>query len=156
MRKAVHVLILLVALASLAIAQNAPIANSTPVQPTLGLYYTVPISATAAVGSPAVLTFPTPPAGQYIYVCSLALEASNDNTGTVLTNVVTTSANFNSFALKFSAIATASLGYDWGMTMGSPSTGCAKSTLPGTVTSFTSPTSTHEAYVWIASYFIAP
>lgn len=137
-------------------AQNAPIASAIPVQPTQGLYYSIPISATAAVGSPAVLSIPTPPPNQYSYVCSLALNENTNGTGGVLTNVVTTSANFGGFALKFSNAGAANTTYDWSAKWGEPSTGCAKSVSPGTQTTFTSPTTTNSAYVWYATYYNAP
>lgn len=142
--------------AGLLSAQNAPVANTTPVQSAQSLYFTTPATATAAAGSPAVLTLAAPPAGLYNYVCYLALEGSNNNTGAVLTNLVTTSANFNSFALKFSQISANSNNYTWQMDMGDPATGCAKSTSPATVTSFTSPTTTSWAYSWTGAYFVAP
>jgi hypothetical protein len=52
---------------------------------------------------------PAPAAGLYNYVCSLAYDLSNDTTGTVVTNVVTTSTNFGTFALKVSQTAVASV-----------------------------------------------
>jgi len=137
-------------------AQNAPDARSTQVQLNQGLYPLIPISATAAVNNAAVLTIAAPPGGQYIYVCSLAFNASQDATQTANTNATTSSANFNSFALKFSLAATNSLAYDWSANWGAPGTGCVKSAAAGTLTSFTSPSNTHTAYSWEATYYIAP
>src|ERR1051326_3111006 len=120
------------------LAQNAPIATATPVQATQGLYYAIPYSVTCAVNVACATALPTPPPNQYIYICSLALNGSADGTGGALTNVVTTSANFGSFALKFSNAGSVNTTYDWSAKWGEPSTGCAKSVSPGTVTSFTS------------------
>lgn len=155
MKKAIHVLVLLVALATLAVAQNPPAANTTPVQATQALYYQIPISSTAASGA-TTLTIPVPAPNLYNYVCHLAINGSNNNTGAVLTNAVTTQTNFNSFVLKFSQISANSNTYDWAMPMGTPSTGCAKSTSPGTATTFVSPSVTNWAFTWYATYFQAP
>lgn len=139
-------------------AQNAPQSNTTPVQATQSLYYTIPISATAAVNTATTLTIPAPPAGLYNYVCSLSIDSSNDNTGTAVTNVATSSTNFNSFALKFSHTATASGDYTSPVyKFGDPATGCAKSTSPGTATTFVSAASqTHDIATWTATYYQAP
>lgn len=136
-------------------AQNPPAANTTPVQATQALYYTIPISSTAASGA-TTLTIPAPAPNLYNYVCHLALNGSNNNTGAVLTNAVTTVTNFNSFVLKFSTISANSNTYDWSMNMGTPSAGCAKSTSPGTATTFVSPSVTNWAFTWYGSYFQAP
>lgn len=136
-------------------AQNAPLANTTPVQPTQSIYYTIPFTATAAAGSAAVATIPAPAAGLYNYICYVGIEGSNNNTGAVLTNAVTTSSNFNSFALKFSQISANSNNYAWAMDMGDPSTGCVKSTASGTTTVFTSPTVANWAFSWTVTYFQA-
>ena len=90
------------------------------------------------------------------YVCYLAINSSNNNTGAVNTNVTASSTNFNSWAMKWSKISAASNNYDWSMQLGTPATGCAKSTLAATATTFVSPTSTDEAYTWYATYFVAP
>ena len=139
-------------------AQNAPQAGTNQVQPTQSLYYLTPISATAAVNTATTLTIPAPAAGLFNYVCQLSFEVGNDNTGTAVTNVVSTSTNFNSFAVKFSAPATASI--DSGVLLlfdSSPVTGCLKSTSSGTATTFVSPVGvTHSAWTWYAAYFQAP
>lgn len=158
-KRAVNILGICLLLAVTATAQFSPSGNpsTTPIQLYPGLYPLTPITATTAVGSATTLTLPAPINPTfYNYVCSLAISASNNNTGAVLTNVVTSATNFNSFALKFSAISANSNSYDWGMKIGDPATGCAKSTSPGTATTFVSPTSTNEAYTWIGSFFQAP
>lgn len=141
----------------LAAQQNPPDSNKTAVQVGGALVYLTPISATAAVNTATTLNIPAA-AGQYSYICKLAYQVNNDNTATAVTNVVSTSTNFNSFAVKFSAIATASI--DSGVLTlldGSPGTGCTKSTLPGTATTFVSPASvTHSAWTWYATYFYLP
>jgi len=121
-----------------------------------GAYSLTPISATAAAGSAATLTIPAPPAGQYNYVCYLALEGSNNNTPLAVTNAVTTSTNFNSFAAKFSSPSAAS--NDTGVLnlLRANAPGCPKSTAAAVATTFVSPASTDEAYVWYAIYFQAP
>lgn len=162
MKKKMLLIVAMLALLPLAgYAQNQPgtgISSTPQVQATTPFFSTTLISATAAVGSPAVLTLPAPIiSSNYNYVCSLALEGSNDNTGTVLTNVVTTSANINSFAAKFSQVATASADTGtFNYFNATPAGGCAKSAVAGTATTFTSPTSTHEAYNWMATYYQAP
>ena len=138
-------------------AQNAPLSNATAVQPTISLYFMTPISATAAVNNQTTLTIPAPSAGLYNYVCKLAFVISQDGTATANTNVVTTSTNFNSFALKKSLAATANLSTEVSLDFGSPATGCAKSTSPGTATTFVSPAAAaNTAYSWYAAYFQAP
>ena len=118
----------------------------------------IPITATAIVNTQTTLTIPTPPGGMTNYVCSLGYQLSNDNTGTVASNLVSTSTNFNSFAVKFSQTVTASV--DSGLMMlfnHNPGGGCPKSTIPGTATTFVSPTGgTHLTFTWYATYYQAP
>lgn len=134
---------------------NTPQAGANAVQAVAALPYMTPISATAAVNTATTLTIPAPPAGQFNYVCSLSFEVSNDNTGTAVSDVVSTSTNFNSFAVKFSQVATASLdSYVLVYTGMTPATGCMKSTTAATATTFVSPASvTHATWTWYASYF---
>lgn len=121
-------------------------------------YYTVtPITATAAVNTQTTLTIPAPPQGWYNYVCTLGFNASQDATSTAITNGVTTATNFNSFALKFSLVATARVNYDWVANWGSPASGCVKSFQTGTATTFVSPAATaNTAFSWYATYYQAP
>lgn len=118
----------------------------------------VPISATAAVNTATTLTIPAPVGGMSNYVCALAYIITQDGTSSAVTNAVTTSTNFNSFALKASLPATANLTSNivtlWST---SPAAGCPKSTVPGTATTFVSPGSlTNTAWTWYALYFQAP
>jgi invasion protein IalB len=152
-------LIAAVLLATPVLAQNATSpGGGVGVQLGNAYYPLTPISATAAVNTQTTLTIPAT-AGLFNYVCSLAYQVNNDNTGTVVTNVVSTSTNFNSLAVKFSAPATASIDSGvlpvfGGLAGGG---GCAKSTLAGTATTFVSPASlTHSAWTWYALYFQAP
>lgn len=140
-----------------ALAQNAQDATSTRVTPTVALYYQTPISSTAAVNNQVTLTIPAPAAGLFNYVCSLNYHASQDGTATAQTNAVTTSTNFNSFAIKYSLTATATINYDTQFVWGTPSTGCVKSTLAATATTFVSPAAgANIAFTWQATYFQAP
>src|SRR3990167_4190840 len=139
------------------VAQNSPQAGTTPVQQTQSLYYTTPISATGAVNNQITLTIPAPAAGLYNYVCSLTYHASQDGTATAQTNAVTTSTNFNSFALKYSLTATATINFDQQFNWGTPATGCVKSTSSATATTFVSPAAgANIAFTWYATYFQAP
>ena len=139
------------------VAQNSPQAGTTPVQQTQSLYYTTPISATAAVNNQVTLTIPAPAAGLYNYVCSLTYHASQDGTATAQTNAVTTSTNFNSFALKYSLTATATINFDQQFNWGTPATGCVKSTSSATATTFVSPAAgANIAFTWYATYYQAP
>lgn len=133
---------------------NGPV----PAQAAQSVYYVIPISSTGAVNTAITLTIPTPPAGYYNYICKLAFNVSNDTTGTVVTNAVSTSTNFNSVAFKVSQVATASANYDSGTyDWGTPATGCAKSVSPGTATTFVSPTGqTHAMWTWYAMYYQGP
>lgn len=154
--------IVIVALMSMftppAMAQNPLPAGGTLVQPAPAQYSLIPISATAAVNNQTTLSIPAPPAGLSIYVCSIALIISQDGTATANVNVVTTSTNFNSFALKWSTAATANLANMVGpIQFGAPATGCAKSTASGTATTFVSPAAAaNTAYTWLSTYFFAP
>lgn len=148
-----------VALAGFGVFAQAPASppNATPVQETLSMYYTTPISATAAVNNQTTLTIPAPAGGLYNYVCSLTYHASQDGTSTVQTNAVTTSTNFNSFALKYSLAATANINFDQQFNWGTPGTGCVKSAAPGVTTTFVSPVAgANIAFTWYATYFQAP
>lgn len=130
---------------------NAPLAQAVP-----SYYAVVPISATAAASTQTTLTIPAPAPGQYNYVCSIHFNASHDNTGTTaLSNGVTTSTNFNSYAIKFSLNNVANQNYDWTDNyVATPATGCVKSTSPGTATTFVSPTGTaNMQFTWTATYF---
>lgn len=139
--------------------QSSGIPGSTPVQLANPYYALVPISATAAVNTQTTLTIPAPPAGYYNYVCDLKYQVNNDNTGTVLTNVVSTSTNFNGFAVKFSATSTASIDSGAQQVLGpfNPAFGCPKSAQAGVATTFVSPASvTHSAWSWYSTYYQAP
>jgi len=115
----------------------------------------IPISSTAAVNNQVTLTIPAPPPGMYNYVCYLHYGAHQDGTATVQTNAVTTSTNFNSFAVKYSLTATATINYDKDFAFGAPATGgCAKSTSPGTATTFVGPAAAANlAQEWHATYY---
>ena len=134
-----------------------PGVGTTLVQPVQSYYALIPISATAAVNTQTTLTLPAPAPNLYNYVCFLGFNASQNGTSTAISNAVTTATNFNSFALKFSLAATANLAYDWTQRWGSPTSGCAKSTAPGTATTFVSPAAvTNAAFTWYATYYQAP
>lgn len=152
---------LLLTLTILALASGVSVAQ-TPTVITVGQAVTaivvVPISNTAAVNTAVTLTIPTPAAGLYNYVCSLSYALNQDGTSSAVTNAVTTSTNFNSFALKVSLVATANLssGIVNLFTL-SPAGGCVKSAVAGTATTFVSPASlTNTAWSWYATYFVAP
>lgn len=120
-------------------------------------YPLVAISATAAANAQTTLTIPAPPAGLYNYVCSLHFNLSQNATATAATNAVTTSTNFNSWALKFSYPATVNGSYDWFEPWGLANVGCVKSTASGTATTFVSPAAaTNSAFTWTATYYQAP
>jgi len=145
---------------SLVLAQGNPAPNgTTTAQAVTALYGLTAISATATGGTVTTLTIPAPTtSGFYNYICYLALNASEDNvTPTVaLTNVVTSSTNFNSQALKFSKVAGLNTTYDWNAPWGSPGLGCAKSASPTTATTFVSPSTADTHYTWYATYYQAP
>lgn len=154
---ALFAVLALCAMGLIAYSQNAPQYNATPVQATQALYFTTPISSTAAVNNQVTLTIPAPAAGLYNYVCTLSYHASQDGTATAQTNAVTTSTNFNSFALKYSLTATATINYDKSYVWGTPSSGCVKSTSAATATTFVSPAAgANIAFTWDATYFQAP
>lgn len=136
--------------AQIGTAQTTPVTLQT-------LYPLVAISSTAAVNNQTTLTIPAPPAGWYNYVCSLTYHASQDGTATVQTNAVTTSTNFNSFALKYSLTATATINFDQQFNWGNPAVGCVKSASPTTATTFVGPTAgANIAQTWYATYYQAP
>lgn len=147
-------------LVSLGLGLAVPAVAQTPVQgttpaPNLVL---IPASATAAAGSPAVLTIAAPAGSLSIYVCYLAYDVSVGSGGTVTTNAASSSTNFNSFAYKASNPGTANTNSPVNILIGplSPVNGCVKSTVPGTATTFTSPTTAATAFDWYATYFVAP
>lgn len=159
MRAFRHALLVL-ALAALAatapaFAQQATLVQSTT--PATNIVLT-PISATAAAGSPAVLTIPAPAGSLYNYVCYLAYDVSVGAGGTVTTNGVSTSTNFFAFAYKVSNAGTANTNSPVNVVIGplSPTAGCVKSAAPGVATTFTSPTTAATAFDWYATYFQAP
>lgn len=136
---------------------QSPIGTYTQVQEVV-LYPLVPISATGAANAQVTLTIPAPPPGFYNYVCTLGFNASNNNTGAVMTNLASTSTNFNSFAVKFSAISAASGNYDMPQfNWNNGAAGCPRSTSPGTATTFVTPAAqTNWAFTWYATYYQAP
>ena len=145
-------------LAALAIAQ-VPSPVPVPLIQHVNSYYALtPISSTGAANAQVTLTIPAPQQGLYNYICTLSFNYSQTNTtGTALTNAVTTSTNFNSFALKTSAVAAINTNYDWSEIWGDPMTGCPKSTSPSTATTFVSPAAaTNGAFTWYAVYYQAP
>lgn len=155
---ALSIIALVLSFALSAQAQSpSPIPNASPVQPVNAYYSMIPISATQAVNTQTTLTIPAPAANVYNYVCWLGFNASQNATSTAISNAVTTSTNFNSFALKFSLAAVANANYDWTQRWGSPATGCAKSAAPGVATTFVSPAAVAQAaFTWYAMYYQAP
>lgn len=152
------VAILFVCALTPALAQNGLPAGGTLVQPAPSQYSLTPISATAAVNNQVTLTIPAPAAGLYNYVCYLKLLVVQDNTSTVNTSQVTTSTNFNSFALKYGLAATANLTLPIdALPPLNPAGGCYKSTAPATATTFVSPSAiANTAFAWLAGYYQAP
>jgi hypothetical protein len=133
--------------------------GATLAQAAPSYYGVTPLAATAAASAQATLTIPAPQASQYNYICSLHFNASHDNTATTaVTNGVTTSTNFNGYAIKFSLNNVANQNYDWVEDWQSaPGTGCVKSTAPGTATTFLSPAGTANVqFAWTGTYFQAP
>lgn len=130
---------------------------STPV--TLQTQYPLlAISATSAVNVQTTLTIPAPQPGYYNYICSLHFNSSASNTGAVvLSNAVTTSTNFNAYAIKFSTAGAANTMVDWVEYWGLANVGCVKSPASATATTFVSPAaSTQNAFTWTATYYQAP
>lgn len=146
---------LLSAIPVAAFAQGPTLVQGTTPAPNIVV---VPISATAAAGSPAVLTIPAPAPGLFNYVCYLAFDVSVGAGGTVTTNGTSSSTNFNAFAYKVSNPGTANTNSAVNVLLGgmSPATGCVKSAVAGTATTFTSPTTAATAFDWYATYFQAP
>lgn len=115
--------------------------------------------ATNAVNTQTTLTIAAPPPGLYNYICSLNYNYTQSaTTGTAQTNAVTTSTNFNSFALKYSAVQAINTTYEKTFKFGTPAGGgCARSTSPATATTFVSPVAaTQGAMTWYVTYFQAP
>lgn len=147
---------LIIGLSALSQAQSlAP--GGTLVQASYSYYALTPISATGAVNTQVTLTIPAPAPGSYNYICDLHFNASQDGTATAINNAATTSTNFNSFAVNFSSEDVAQKVYDYKFGPFTPATGCAKSTAPGTATTFVSPAAVaNAAFSWKAAYFQAP
>ena len=141
---------------TLAIGQNVTPNGVVVIQPSAAQYYKIPLSATAAINTVTTWATPTPPPGLYAYVCDLTLEVSQDATGTALTNAATTNNNFGTFAFKFSMVGTVNTDLVLRGLVGDPGTGCTKSVLPGTLTSFVSPQTAHATYSFYGSYYFAP
>lgn len=139
-------------------AQNfSGVANSVPTQAATPFYSAIPTSATAAVNNQTTLTITAPTNGQYIYVCYLALEVSQDGTASAITNGTTSTTNFNSFATKFSMPATVNTDQLMTFFQATPGAGCVKSAQSNTATTFVSPSaSAHAAFTWYATYYVAP
>jgi len=138
------------------LGQSVPVQTIPPAR-IYTAFAVIPISATAASNTAAVLTIAAPSNSAYSnYVCYLAIEGSNDNTATVVTNGTTSSTNFNSFAAKFSVPSAASNDTGVLVFLNESPPGCAKSAAAGTATTFTSPTSAHEQYTWYATYLQGP
>jgi hypothetical protein len=157
MRSFLGLLILSLMWASSSLAQVPSPVQATIVQPMPAYYAQIPISATAAINTQTTLTIPAPAPNLYNYICFLGFNASQNGTSTAISNAVTTSTNFQSFALKFSLAATANLNYDWTQRWGAPSVGCVKSTAPGTATTFVSPAAVAQAaFTWYGTYYQAP
>ena len=115
--------------------------------------------ATNAINTQTTLTIPAPGPGLYNYICSLNYNYSQSaTTGTVQTNAVTTSTNFNSFALKYSIAQAINTTYEKTLKFGTPAGGgCARSTSPATATTFVSPAAAAQGMMtWYATYFQAP
>jgi len=151
------VVVVLALCSGIVFARQQNLADAAKTQIELGApsIYLIPINATAAAGSQATLTLPAPPPGLYNYLCKLEFSASQNGTATANTNATFTTTNFNSWSWKWSLAATANLTYEHTFDMGTPTTGCAKSTAPGTATTFTTnPTTfTNTAINFSAQYY---
>jgi len=148
--------VLLAASCVIALYGQTATQTATPVNIVIA-YAVTPISATAAVNAQTTLTIPAPASGLYNYVCTLHYNASQNGTSTANTNQVTTSTNFNSYAIKYSLGATANASYDWIENWSTTVNGCAKSTSPATATTFVSPAALlNTAFTWTATYYQAP
>lgn len=157
MRRITRFVLGLVMLLAVAVPAFAQAPTSVSLSTPTSNIVLVAISATAAVNNQVTLTIPAPAGGLYNYVCSLTYHASQDGTATAQTNAVTTSTNFNAFALKYSLTATATINFDQQFNWGTPATGCPKSAAPGVVTTFVSPAAgANIAFTWYAMYFQAP
>lgn len=151
--------VFVLALSAPAFAQNpSGVAGSVPTQLGSPAYTLTVLTATAAVNNQVTLTIPAPTqSGYYNYVCSLFYHASQDGTATAQTNAVTTSTNFNAFAIKYSLTATATINYHQDFWWGQPGAGCVKSAAPTTATTFVSPAAAANlAFTWGAAYYQAP
>lgn len=154
--KSLLVIGLVLGLASVSRAQTATLIQQTT--PATNIV-AVPISATAAINTATVLTIPAPAGGLYNYICYLAYQVNSNATGATITNQVSTSTNFNSFATKFSSPATVNIdsGVQILLNTNGPTVGCIKSAAPGVATTFTSPAALAQAaWSWYATYFQAP
>jgi hypothetical protein len=135
-------------------AQQIMNANAVTIQTQYAL---VSASQTQAINTQTTLTIPAPPPSFYNYVCSVHFNASQNATSTAITNAVTTSTNFNAWAIKFSLAAVANQNYDMNQSWGIANVGCVKSTSPGTATTFVSPAAVAQAaFTWDATYYQAP
>lgn len=151
----IAILAMLVLATAPAMAQVPLPTGGVLVQPAISQYAVVPISSTAAINTQTTLTIPAPPPNQFNYVCYLSFSVVQDGTSTANVLAVTTSTNFNSFALKYSLAATADAVLTKEFNWGGPATGgCAKSTSSGTATTFVSPAgAANTTYTWYATYF---
>jgi hypothetical protein len=140
------------------LAQMPSPVPSIPIQMVPSYYALIPISATGAVSTQVTLTIPAPAPGLYNYICTVGLNYSQTTTtGTAQTNAVTTSTNFNSFALKFSVPQAVNTNYDWMEIWGDPASGCPKSTSSATSTTFVSPAAAAQGmWTWYAVYYQGP
>jgi len=155
-RRLLFVLLVGTLLVSTPHAQNLPDPAKMQAEAGIPALYLIPISATGASNAQVTLTIPAPPAGMYNYVCKVDLQMSNDNVGTgALTNVTWTATNFPMSTIwKASAAGTARTNYDHASDYGNPTTGCAKSTAPGTTTTIVSPSAVaNDQFTISAMYF---
>lgn len=158
--KAIAMSLLFVSLISIMSYAQAVPPGTVETQSQPAAYFMQAISATAAVNTATTLTIPAPLNSAWSnYVCSLAYELNSDATGAAVSNAVSTSTNFGSFALKVSFPATVSLdsGIQTAFSAGNSGGSCAKSAIAGTATTFVSPASlTHVAFTWYGTFFQAP
>lgn len=155
MKKSFLAIILL--FTSIAVYAQVSTQPTTPVNIAIQ-YPLTAISSTAAINTQTTLTIPAPPTGWYNYVCTLHFGVTQSSTGAANALQVTTSTNFNNYAIKVSwnAVATQA-SYDWVENWGIANTGCAKSPASGTATTFVSPSAiAQSAFTWTATYYQAP
>ena len=126
----------------------------TPTQQAASRYDVCSVLSVSGAVNTAVAVTSTPPNGQFVYVCGVDVQASQDATATANTNLTFSSTNLNSWHYTYSLPVSATSS---NITYASSWAGVVRAPAAGTAVTIVSPAATvHTAFSINLYYYFAP